>query len=43
MGIMITYHVHNNGYNNPMYNAHKNVGAHYPWQNAYTAVGSDLA
>ena len=29
MGIMITYH----GYNNPIYNAHKNMGAHYTWQN----------
>ena len=29
MGIMNTYH----GYNNPMYNAHKNIGAHYAWQN----------
>ena len=29
MGIMITCH----GYNNPMYNAHKNVGAHYEQQN----------
>ena len=28
MGIMITYH----GYNDPMYNGHKNVGAH-----SYTA------
>ena len=29
MGIMITYH----RYNNPMYNVHKNVDAHYIWQN----------
>ena len=29
MGIMITY----DGYNNPVYDAHKNVGAHYIWQN----------
>ena len=28
MGIMITYH----GYNNPVNNAHKNVGAHYTRQ-----------
>ena len=30
MGIMITYH----GFNNPMYNAHQNVGVRYTWQNA---------
>ena len=29
MGIMITYHGYNNGHNNPMYNVHKNAGAHY--------------
>ena len=29
MGIMIIYH----GKTNPMYNAHKKVGAHYTWQN----------
>ena len=33
MGIMITDHGYNNWYNNPVYNAHKNVGAHYTWQN----------
>ena len=33
MGIMTTYHGSNNEYNNPMYNAHKNVGAHYMQQN----------
>ena len=25
--------ISNHGYNNPVYNAHKNVGAHYTWQN----------
>ena len=29
MGIMTIHHVYNNGYNNPMYNVHQNVGAHY--------------
>ena len=29
MGVMITYH----GYNNPVYNAHRNVGVHCTWQN----------
>ena len=29
MGIMITCR----GYNNPAYDAQKNVGAHYTWQN----------
>ena len=29
MGVMITCR----GYNNPAYDAHKNVGAHYTWQN----------
>ena len=33
MGIMITYHEYSNGYNNLMYNAHKNVDVHYTWQN----------
>ena len=33
MGIMVTHHGYNNGYNNPIYNAHKNAGAHYTWQN----------
>ena len=33
MGIMITCHRYNNGYNNPMHNAHKNVGAHYAQKN----------
>ena len=39
MGIMITYHGYDNGHNNPMYNAHKNVGIRYTWQNM---VGSNL-
>ena len=30
---MITHHGHNNGYNKPVYNVHKNTGAHYTWQN----------
>ena len=33
MGMMITYH----GCNNPVYNAHKNVGAHYTRQNTVGA------
>ena len=38
---MITYHGYNNGYNNPMYSAHKNMGthyagAHYIWQSMVT-------
>ena len=33
MGIMITYYGYNNGYNNPVYNVHKNVGAYYTRQN----------
>ena len=34
MGIMITHHGYDNGHN-PVYNAHKNVGEHYPWQNTF--------
>ena len=34
MGIMTTYH----GYNNPVYNAHKNVGVHGTWQNMVVFV-----
>ena len=30
---MITYHGYNNGYNNPVYHGHKDVGAHYTGQN----------
>ena len=37
MGIMITYHGYNNGNNNPIYNAHKNVDMHYTWQNIVLA------
>ena len=33
MGIMIIYHGYNNGYNNPTCNVHKNMGAHYTWEN----------
>ena len=29
MGIMITYHGYNGGYNNPMYNVLKNMGVLY--------------
>ena len=32
MGIMISYHGYNDGYNNPTYKAHKNVGVHYTQQ-----------
>ena len=32
MGIMITYHGYNNGHNNPVSNAHKNMGVYYTWQ-----------
>ena len=34
MGIMITYHE----YNTPVYNMHKNVGAHYTRQNTVGKV-----
>ena len=34
MGTMITYH----GYNNLMYNAHKNVGMHYTRQSTGTSL-----
>ena len=30
---MMTYHGYNNGYNNPVYDVHKNMGAHNTWQN----------
>ena len=33
MGIMITYHGYNNGYNNPLYNVHKSTGVRYTQQN----------
>ena len=33
MGLMITHHGCNNGPNNPVYNAHKDVGAHDARQN----------
>ena len=36
---MITYHGCNNGYNNPVYNANRNVGAHYTWQNTVPLNG----
>ena len=29
MGVMITCHGYYNGCDNPVYNAHRNVGAHY--------------
>ena len=32
MGIMIIYYGYNNGSNDPVYNAHKNVGVRYTWQ-----------
>ena len=35
MDIMITY----DGYNNTMYNTHKNMGAHYTWQNTDLFLG----
>ena len=38
MGIMITYHGYNNGYNNPMDNARQDVGAHYTGQNAVILI-----
>ena len=28
MGIMVTRYGYSNGYNNPMYHAHKNMGVH---------------
>lgn len=34
MGTMITYQKSNN----PMYNAHKNMGARYTWERVYTAT-----
>ena len=37
MCIMTTYHRYNNGYNNPVYNAHKSVGAHYTQQNTVSS------
>ena len=33
MDITITHHGHNNGHNNPVCNAHKNVGTHCTWPN----------
>ena len=38
MHIMTTYHGYNNGYNTPVYNAPKNVGAHYPQQNTVQLI-----
>ena len=38
MGIVITYHGYNNGYNKPMYTVHKNGGVHYTWQNTVNAI-----
>ena len=35
MGIFIIYH----GYNDPVYNAHKNVSAPYTWQNTVSPQG----
>ena len=32
MGIVITYRGYNNGYNNPVYNAHKTVDVLYTWE-----------
>ena len=32
MDTIITYLGYNNGYNNPVYNAHKNVDAYYTWE-----------
>ena len=37
MGIMVTYHRHNN----TMYNVHKNVGAHYTWQNVVNLTAEE--
>ena len=36
MGILIIYH----GYNNPMYNVHKNMSAHYTQQNTVITTES---
>ena len=33
MSIIITRHRYDNRYDNPMYNVHKNVSAHYTQQN----------
>ena len=38
MGIMVTHRGYNGEYNNPTYDAHKNMGAHYTWQNMVTKV-----
>ena len=44
MGIMITYPGYNNGYNNPIHNSHKTVGAHYTQQDmVYLLVFSSLS
>ena len=42
MGIMITYHGYNNGHNNPVCNAHKNMGVHYTQGALHTANYSSL-
>ena len=38
MGIMSTCHEYKNGYNNPVYNAHKNVAVRYTWQNTVSGI-----
>lgn len=35
---MIAYHAYNSEYSNPMYNVHKNVDAHYTWQNTISSL-----
>ena len=38
MDIMNTYYGSTDGYNNPMYNTHKNVGAYYTQQNTVSST-----
>ena len=39
---MIAYHVYNNGYNNPVCDAHKTAGALYTWQNTVDSIPKEL-
>ena len=41
MGTMITCHGYINGYNNPVYNVHKNMGARYKWQSMVSTTEQD--
>ena len=42
MGIMIAYHGYNNGYNNLLYDVHRNVGVHSTQEHIYMAKYGNL-